>query len=151
MSSSLPVKKSIMNTFKQIPKRMGRIYSHPSGLFQNSFISYIFFHHSLLSLSESVYNGLQVHKACLVLVFYRSSSHQGMSRYMDMRTLRTQSAEALPEAPWSSGLSLKEKSGEVSLWCKFGFVSFLLNIIPSQIACKSSLPGFYYFCNSVIN
>ena len=43
MSSSLPVKKSIMNTFKQIPKRMGRIYSHPSGLFQNSFISYIFF------------------------------------------------------------------------------------------------------------
>ena len=59
MSSSLPVKKSIMNTFKQIPKRMGRIYSHPSGLFQNSFISYIFFHHSLLSLSESVYNSLQ--------------------------------------------------------------------------------------------
>ena len=48
-----------MNTFKQIPKRMGRIYSHPSGLFQNSFISYIFFHHSLLSLSESVYNSLQ--------------------------------------------------------------------------------------------
>lgn len=117
---------------------------------KNFSISYIFYH-LLLSLSESVYNGLQVHKACQVLVFTGVANYQGMSRHMDMRTLRIQSAEALPEAPWSSGLSLKEESGEVSLWCKLGFVSFLLNIILSQIAYKSSLPGFYYFCNSVIN
>ena len=78
------------------------------------------------------------------LSFTGVANYQGMSRHMDMRTLRIQSAEALPEAPWSSGLSLKEESGEVSLWCKLGFVSFLLNIILSQIAYKSSLPGFYY-------
>ena len=49
------------------------------------------------------------------LSFTGVANYQGMSRHMDMRTLRIQSAEALPEAPRSSGLSLKEESGEVSL------------------------------------
>ncbi len=33
------------------------------------------------------------------LSFTRVANYQGMSRHMDMRTLRIQSAEALPEAP----------------------------------------------------
>ncbi|MEQ3305714.1 hypothetical protein [Bacteroides xylanisolvens] len=58
------------------------------------------------------------------LSFTGVANYQGMSRHMDMRTLRIQSAEALPEAPRSSGLSLKGKRTGTVLLCKFCSVSW---------------------------
>ncbi|WP_185150529.1 hypothetical protein [Phocaeicola dorei] len=63
-----------------------------------------FFYHLLLSLSESVYNGLTgtqgLPSPCLLP---EVANYQGMSRHMDMRTLRIQSQKHLPEAPYPLG------------------------------------------------
>ena len=66
---------------------------------KNSSISYIFFIIRYCRFQSPFIMAYRYTRLAKSLSFTGVANYQGMSRHMDMRTLRIQSAEALPEAP----------------------------------------------------
>ncbi|MBV3525233.1 hypothetical protein, partial [Phocaeicola vulgatus] len=66
---------------------------------KNSSISYIFFIICYCHFQSPFIMAYRYTRLAKSLSFTGVANYQGMSRHMDMRTLRIQSAEALPEAP----------------------------------------------------
>ena len=66
---------------------------------KNSSISYIFFIIRYRHFQSPFIMAYRYTRLAKSLSFTGVANYQGMSRHMDMRTLRIQSAEALPEAP----------------------------------------------------
>ena len=66
---------------------------------KNSSISYILFIIRYCHFQSPFIMAYRYTRLAKSLSFTGVANYQGMSRHMDMRTLRIQSAEALPEAP----------------------------------------------------
>ena len=92
----MSVNKSI---FKQSNIRIGTAYPQAPSLFQSSSMSYIFFIIRYCHFQSPFIMAYRYTRLAKSLSFTGVANYQGMSRHMDMRTLRIQSAEALPEAP----------------------------------------------------